>query len=296
MGKDSMKNAFFWIVLSLASCYTSYNEAEHEGIEAREVLQLISRDQAVILKGKTIKGDLDFTKIDRSFPVSEHASQVEITSPLYFQNCVFEGQVIGFKRGESHSAFLRFHSNLVFINCIFEGKLDLSHARFNGIFTLSGSEVKGEFNISNATFLDESTLRATNFKDDIKLSYTTFYQTSNCMDLEVGGKTYLQGAHYFKDVLWSNSIFSDYVDISKLTSASTFTLDHCKFNGPLFLSGSHFWNILNLSSCSFNDEVTIRTCVFMNKPIIDSNHLLRIVFEKNKHLIDENLRFPSIKK
>lgn len=293
-----MKNACFWILLSLTSCFTfnSNGKADKNVYTADEILDLIEKGKPVILKEKKITGNLDFTKTSSTHPISAEAHLVQIQSPLYFENCIFEGDIISYFQNGPSTRISRFNSDLIFFDCRIMGNVDLSQSRFNGIFSLTQSDIEGNFTASNTIFQDISDFKASRFEKDLSLTYSTFQQRSNCMDLTVLGKTYLQGTRYNKESLWSNSVFEQYVDVSKITSQSSFMMDYCDFKGQLHISGSEFWGYVNIAQAKFSDSFTIRTSLFSQRPILDDNGWAVVQLEKNRLLIDENLSHPSINK
>lgn len=293
-----MKNAIFWIFLSLTSCFTfnSNSKADKNIYTADEILDLIEKGKPLILKEKKITGNLDFTRLSSSHPISAEAYLIQIPASLYFENCIFEGDIISYFQDGQSTRISRFNSDLIFLDCRIMGNVDLSQSRFNGIFSLTQSDIEGDFTASNTIFQDITDLKTSRFEKDLSLTYSTFQQRSNCMDLTVLGKTYLQGARYYKKSLWSNSVFEQYVDVSKVASQSSFMMDYCDFKGQLHISGSEFWGYVNIAQAKFSDSFTIRTSLFSQAPILDDNGRLIVKLEKNRLLTDENLSYPSINK
>ena len=293
-----MKNAvLLWIGIILAACYTSHSSTQNDKIvSAEEILGNLSAGKAIILKDRQITGDLDFTKVTSSHPISPDAQKVEVRSPIYFENCIFEGSISSYFQDEDRATICGFSSDLIFLNCRIKGDIDLSQSRFKGIFSFVKSEAVGGFKASNAIFYDITDLNGSRFEQDLFLTYSTFQQRSNNMDLTIMGKTYLQGVHYYKESLWSNSIFEQYVDVSKLNSRGSFMMDFCDFRGPLHISGSEFWGYVNITQSKFSDSFTMRTSLFTNSPVLDKNGQKIVQLEKNRLMHDENLTYPSINK
>jgi hypothetical protein len=289
-----MKNALILIgtAVLFLSCFSSQKTQDAPStITAREIIKQINQGKNISVKNKTIIGDLDFTKIPAKHQIAEYAFKIEIKTPIYFDNCVFEGNIVGFRQDSMDSYICSFASDVVFSNSRIKGSVDWSHNRFKAFFTFSNNLIESDFNASNAIYHDEVQLSKSIFEKDLFLTFTLFQQRSNMMDMKVMGKTYLQGSVYKQQSLWSNSIFDQYVDMSKVTVQHSLFLDHCKFNHQLHISGSHFWGYVNISTAQFEDVLTIRTSTFVAPPVLTDIKVLNVKYEKNRLLTDEKLEF-----
>jgi len=294
-----MKNAIFLVGFSLLllSC-TSAHKINDDVLEisSQDIIKLLKSGKTINIKGKTITGDLDFTAVQNKHQIAPQAYLSEIVGSIYFDNCVFEGNILGFRKGPTSNYMCTFKSDLIFTNCRIKGIVDLQHARFKGYFTFSQNQVEGNFLASNAIMSDHIIFNETHFEQDFSVSNSQFLQRSNFMTMHIEGKTYLQGSAFHGQSLWSNTTFAQYVDFTKVIAHSSFFLDHCEFLDQLYISGSYFWGHLNIASAQFANIFTIRTSTFIQTPIIAEKALDSLKSEKNRILTDENLDFNSMNK
>lgn len=294
-----MKNALILISTAVLflSCFSSQKTQDLQStITAEEIIKQIRQGKIISIKNTTILGDLDFTTIPKKHPVAEYAFKIEVKTPIYFDNCIFNGNILGFRKDSVNNYICSFESDVIFSNCRIKGVVEHSYNRFKSFFTFSNNLIEDDFIASNALFYDEVKLNQSTFEKDLFLTYTIYQQQSNMMDIRVSGKTYLQGSDFQHQSLWSNSIFDEYVDISKVTAQHSLFLDHCHFKDQLNISGSRFWGYMNMSASKFDNVLTIRTSTFWEAPVLSDIKAVDLNYEKNQLLLDENLEFKSMNK
>ena len=103
-------------------------------VNADKIIEQINAGRKVEYVHKTILGDLDFTELKNMRQVNssfgrheEYASIIEV--PIYFKDCKFTGDVLGYKyvNGEYDTYRADFQADITFINCDFKDETEFKH-------------------------------------------------------------------------------------------------------------------------------------------------------------------------
>jgi len=181
-----------FLLLSVSACTDQKDGAG--AVSAQKIIKKISDGKNLIVKDKTIKGMLDFTKtqkVDNKLPLST----VYIDNELIFINCTFEDSVTAFV-SEGNMTRTVFEKNVTFYDCKFLKGADFTQADFSKDFNFELSNVSGKTSFDGADFSKGAVFAAANFQDDC-----TFI---NC---RFSGRTTFYKTLFKKAVIWQKSVF-----------------------------------------------------------------------------------------
>ncbi|MBQ3657073.1 MAG: pentapeptide repeat-containing protein [Bacteroidales bacterium] len=183
---------FITVTAFLLSC--SSNSDKANTITAQKIMKKISDGKNLIIKDKTVKGFLDFTKaqkVDNKLPLST----VYIDNELIFINCTFEDSVTAFFSAGNMVKTV-FEKNVTFYDCKFIKGADFTQADFSKDFNFELSNVKGRASFDGVDFSKGAVFASANFQDDCSFI--------NC---RFSGRTTFYKSVFKKTVIWQKSVF-----------------------------------------------------------------------------------------
>ena len=163
-------------------------------ITAQKIIKKISDGKNLIIKDKTVKGMLDFTrtqKVDNKLPLST----VYIDNELIFINCTFEDSVTAFF-SEGNMVKTVFEKNVTFYDCKFLKGANFTQADFSKDLNFELSNVSGKIAFDGADFSKGAVFASANFQE-----VCTFI---NC---RFSGRTTFYKSLFKKSVIWQKSVF-----------------------------------------------------------------------------------------
>lgn len=139
-------------------------------ISAIEILDRLNAEEAVTLKDYIIDGNLDLTMLENRQKTNRGIIQSLVVSPLYFENCSFEGDLVAYTYSQKENIMQKanFDSKVTFINCTFKGDFQAKYSTFYESLNLEGS-----------IFEQETNFKYAEFKSEVIFGNTTFGQTAN---------------------------------------------------------------------------------------------------------------------
>ena len=136
---NNLTNGIFIIAFALMA----FNVSAQEVIQASDILQKINKKEKVELEGVTIKGDLDFTSLNKKFRGGSYGVWrgvvkeffTKLLAPLILKNCTMEGDIITFSEKQTPGVlkenFVAFDEIAIFENCQFKGDVTFERMTFH---------------------------------------------------------------------------------------------------------------------------------------------------------------------
>jgi uncharacterized protein YjbI with pentapeptide repeats len=175
-------------------------------VRAEDILRSIDAGQVVEYVGVKIVGDLDLTSIRDREPAEGSWSffglgreyVYHVRSPLIFRDCIFDGDVIGYRQDSwgNQAHIVLFHENVIFQQCefrrasafkyskffagadfrnsVFHEEALFKYAHFSAYTSFVGSKFSGSANFKYAHFSTEARFADCAFSDDANFKYTNF--------------------------------------------------------------------------------------------------------------------------
>lgn len=246
------------MALVLAGCGSAADTQEESSLSAEKILKQIKQGKAISVSNKTIKGVLDFTKINSSNKKMD-VSAVYIPVEISFRNCVFEDSVMAFSSDEVAKKDLIsvFERNVNFVDCEFKSALVMRQADFRGRFDFDISKVDGETDFSGSHFGRGVSFSMANFNDDTYFVSCTFDGRANFYKVFFRNSAVFQYVRFNDVTMFTDSHFYGALDMSKIFASSNIDFANTKFSGNVIMSNSQYLCDLRLVACQFSKSLSM---------------------------------------
>jgi hypothetical protein len=222
---------------------------EYPIVKAKSILKSISNNKPIYLKNVKIEGDIDFTKLS-SNPESSFQNRVKISSPIYFQNCIFKGKIKGYHEKEAFSIATFFETNLSFNNCTFYDDILLNGAIVGTSFIMAESKLHGELHLENALITHNANFSGVIFGRKVFFQNTVFRKNAyfnKTIFNEVGN---FQSCKWEGEAIFREVEFRENIDFSLQKSYSLMSFNFSFFKNMVIFEGSRFWDDFEMDNVS----------------------------------------------
>ena len=271
----------FILLFFIVSC-TNSNTLGDE-ISATQIIKLINKNQNILIIDKTIKGDLDFTKIKNTYARSQHIVVADINSSVTFINCKFEGNIIGFSVNENKSAIITiFKKNLTFTDCEFNGEINLRQNEIKGPVDFSKSIFNKKVSMEGITFWhSDNHFNNTTFNDEVKFSSSTFYGKTTFMESVFKTTTSFSKCFFMQKVNFGVCNFYGYTNFYHLNCNAQFTANYAIFHDEVYFNNSQFYNKTDFVEIFSKKSINFTDVVFYSNTKFNNSTFNNIVIFKN---------------
>ena len=227
-------------------CCLSCTSAEKKELKSSDIIKLIKKGKPVQIVGKIILDDLDFTQANEPFVVDASTVQTEITSNIFFSNCVFMGKVTSNSSKGKINLQSVFKNNLIFSSCDFRGEVNFRNAVVFGKTDFSQSTFRKQANFNNISVWSKgSYFDNIAAEQNFTMIYASFLGNLSFLDAEFQTKSSFQEIKVNGNLSFINVIFADNVDFALMEAGRTM------FNYAVFEKNASFGNARFLSSAEF---------------------------------------------
>ena len=237
-----MKEVLIILLIGLTACAANMKGSKKD-IRIEEAL---INGYDIVIKNKTIKEAIDLTELLHKIPINDKSSFVQVTSNIYFQDCIFEGSFKTSKRtkewGEVATQFI---NNVAFINCKFLDQAEFRASVFKGHVDFSNSTFKKGANFQDALFTQKTTFNGTFWEGEGKFQLGRFYHTTTFMDARATEHMMFQGAVFHDECNFNISDFQKYVDFSLV-----------RFNGKSSFNYTKWKDRAVFTNCVWRDHTS----------------------------------------
>ena len=199
-----------------------------------------------------------FTQFKKNL-ISEGIYQVRIVSSVTFQNCIFKGKVISYKKDSNNAIILTsFQSNLSFIGCTFHNEVSFRAATILGRTDFTETSFLKTASFEECTFFQNAYFRASTFHEELRFQNAVFMQKANFLNAEFDVTASFQQATFHSEAQFSSAKFMGYADFGLIRCHGNFFANYAVFdNRAIFNSG--FYN------CQFDlMNINFKRCEIMN--------------------------------
>ena len=195
-------------ILMTVAC-SAQSAVKQTVVKADEIVKGMAGGKAMQIRNAVIDGDLDFSKAGNAFPVNSAVFETQINGNVYFEKCVFKGNV----KAEN----VRFVSNLIFLENEFQKEVLFQNSSVFGTVNFSKSVFKG-----NAVFANMAVWAKNSYFSEMKasgrfsLEGSDFHGNLSMMNSEFAGLFSLQETFVLGNLQGSNSKFNGNTDFSSL--------------------------------------------------------------------------------
>lgn len=301
------------ILLMVTGCRANSGETTNNGIDAGQIVNNINKGKAVVVQGKIVTGDLDFTAIKKNSIFSSSLRIAEIGIPVTFIDCIFLGRVTANGQKDKVAIITRFGSSVTFEACDFRNEADFSNCTVEGMVNFTDAIFREKALFNNVTFkgrqvyftafsseklfsMQESQIdgSADFFKGKVngKLSFqsTDFRGTARFSDLDCSGKSDFSLANFRNDALFTYASFGSDFRMTDVHVAGRLDLISVNFNSGAWLTNAVFSGRVNLTKSVVRAVFDMSGSVFMQgKPVTEE-----FTIEKTGQLITKGAKFAVL--
>lgn len=238
---------------------------------AADIIKMIKKGKPIQLMNCMIWDDLDFTQCGEPRITSGIAVEVDVEVPIYFNHCLFMGNVLGkSKFKDKFSCSANFRRSVTFSDCDFRGEVD-----FTKVVVIDNIDFSKSTFGENAKF-DLVELRAgiNRFYEitaEKNFSFTSSYSNGNISFMDA---TFKGDANFHKlicsELMMNNTTFEGDAIFSNQTIRGAALFNYAKFNHDFDLSYSKFLAPVIMTHAEIMGRVSLNYCVF-NSPSRFSN-------------------------
>ena len=254
-------------------------------IKVEKILKSILQNKPVSLKNKTILGDLDFTKLP-AHPVSELLNSVTVSSPLYFENCIFKGKIIGYKVATKSTLSTNFMTNLSFHNCTFYQDILLNGAIVGTALVFSESKLHGELHLENILVGHDANFTGVIFGRSVFFQNGVYRKNTYFNKSIFNAIAYFQACKWEGETIFREAEFRENVDFTLQKTFSTMSFNFSVFKKAVFFEGSIFGDNLEIDHVSA-EKIVLSDCQFWQKLNFEN-------LDSKETLLNNSIFFTSI--
>ena len=268
-------------------CHAGNNEKINNGMSAHKIISGISKGKTIVVKGKIITGDLDFTKVGKTRVFSSSNQVADVNVPVTFLDCIFMGDIICTKTDGNSSFTVNFSSSVTFEACDFRGNVNFDNTNFCEQVNFTGAifREKAFFNnislngrnnyftamVSEKYFSMQESLIAGNvdffkaqFKDRVSFQSTDFRGIARFSNITVDGRTEFSLCHFRDDALFTYSVFKSDFRMANIRSFGKLDLNSCDFQSSAAMTESMIHGHANFSKSQAGGNFDISKTVFVS--------------------------------
>ncbi len=174
--------ALFVATIFFCSLCVGYLHAQT--MKASEIISKINAGESVELRGVTIDGDLDFTKLDNMRETNTGGDRKSyrstVKSSLSFTDCRFKDKVVGYDNAANDNWLKQnepiyhadFAEDVTFANCTFEDDALFKYSKFFEDASFKGTEFEDQALFKYTRFEEYVDFSGARFEDDANFKYT----------------------------------------------------------------------------------------------------------------------------
>lgn len=277
------------ILLFIFSCTSGQEGKINNGIRASDILKSIDKGKAVLIRGKIITDDLDFTKV-RKIQVFSSSSQIAVIDvPVTFLDCIFMGKVITNGSRENKSVNTAFRHFLTFEACDFRQEVDFDNITVEANVNFTGAIFRERAKFNNVTFkgrnnfftafssekyfsMQESLINGSidffKAKTAGKISFqsTEFRGIARFSEIDNTGTSDFSLTRFRDDALFTYSDFAADFRMAGSVLQGRFDLNSVNFHANAYLTDSKFSGPVNFRKTSTKGKFDLSQSIFLGNP------------------------------
>lgn len=172
------------LIVFIFFCALGLGYLNAQTMSANELIAKINAGETVNLRGVTIDGDLDFTKLDNMRETNtggDRKSYRSTVNPaIRFTDCRFKDKVVGYDNAGNDNWLKKnepiyhadFAGDVSFINCTFEDDALFKYSKFFADASFRGTEFQDQALFKYAHFDEYVDFSDTHFEDNANFKYT----------------------------------------------------------------------------------------------------------------------------
>ena len=251
-----MRKFVLLVFISFFCCVScaGAQEKEKKEIKVSDILKAIKKGEPVLITGKIIMDDLDFTQQANAIGLNGGALQVEISSNIFFNDCVFIGKVTANNVVKSVPVQTVFRNNLVFLNCDFRNEVNFDNAVVFGTVNFSKSIFRGKTSFNNlSVWAKDSYFSEIEAEQPFSMIYSLFNGNVSFMNATFLGGFSFQETTVRGKLLFNNAVFAQRADFDMIEVAGRAFFNYAEFQDSAGFMQSRFLNSVEFVNTTFKN-------------------------------------------
>ena len=284
-----MKPSFLAIIITFAlasGCHANSQNDTNNGLNSSSIIKLIDKAKPVIISGKIITDDLDFTAVKGISAFSSSQAVAYIDVPVTFINCIFMGKVTTNRQQDKVRVNTHFTKSISFEACDFRADADFEGVTVDGPVNFTGATFREKAIFNNVTFngpnvyftaftaeklfsMQESRiLGVIDFfkavtKEKFSFQSTVFNGIARFSDMTCGGRCDFSLAEFRSDALFTYSDFGSNFGMANARVWGKLDLISVLFTQEVTLTNAYFYNTVNFTKSEAKGEVDLSGSHFL---------------------------------
>ena len=223
------------------------NQENTSIISSKSIVEKLSKNTNIVLKGKTISDALDFLSVN----TQKFMGSVYIEPIVCFINCTFEDNISACTNDDK----CIFSRKVVFKDCLFKKGVCFQNAEFRDDFSMDFSKIEGVAKFDGAIFRSKASFNETNFKNNATFSNAVFCMVASFHKSFFKNNCIFHYARFNNIAKFMESYFYGYTDFSQIFSSSILDFTAGKFSGETTMSYSTLLSDVLFNNCQFKQKV-----------------------------------------
>lgn len=311
--KRSVVLVFVSLMLTMG-CRSDTLPEINNGINAGTIINNINKGKNVLIQGKIITDDLDFTKIKKTEIFSSSLQIARVNVPVTFIDCIFMGKLTTNGEKDKIRVNTHFGSSITFEACDFRSDADFDNTTVDGMVNFTGAIFREKALFNNVTFkgrqiyftafssekqfsMQESRIEGTidffKGKTTGKLTFqsTDFGGLARFSDLDCNGKCDFSLCNFRNDALFTYANFGNEFRMSNVNVSGKLDLISVTFQSNAWLTNAGFAGKVNLTKSVAKGNFDISGTIFMQgKPVTDE-----FIVQPPGEMISKGTRYAEFK-
>ncbi len=287
-----MKNRNYAIILLLllSNLYCNAKDIDTKKVKAKDIIEKIEKGENIVITGKDITGDLDFTTLKNAYIETALAKRIDIQSSIVFDKCEFKGKIIMSSTDEKQTQILcRFLKSVNFSECTFTDEIVCKSAVFEGVVNFTRSQFNNKISFEGCTFNNTNTFfNNCKFEAYSRFQSSVFEGNANFMQCVFTDRFSMQNAIFSKSVDFGGSKFSKRADFGRIQAKGGLYFNSVMFSDFAIFTSAYLWVRAEFMETHFLKGVDYRRVIFAGNTLFTKALFRETVnFEDSHFLIDK---------
>jgi len=239
------------LVAIMACANLSSSKKSSQDVSWAEIAQQLKKGQDVYLENKTITGDINLYEAGRKSIKSRSSLVYQIPANLVLIDCMIEGKINAYDKGEKGSRFTASNGSIRLIGCQMMGDVHLDNIHVDGDLTLSESIIHKHFSAVSARVKGDLIMNDLHVAGDLMMAEIQVDGYINLFQAEVGGISTFQRAWIGRDLQASAVTWNGYADFSQIRCVGAAYFNYSKFMDKVIFNNGYFRDRFELVDCTF---------------------------------------------
>ena len=258
------------LVAIMACANLSSSKKSSQEVAWAEIAQQLRKGQDVYLENKTITGDVKLYEAGRKNIKSRSSVVHQISANLVLVDCIIEGPITAYEKGQDGSRFTASKESIRLIGCQLMEQVNLDNIVIAGDMTLSETIIHKHFSAVSSRIKGDLLMNDLHAAGDLMLAEIQVDGYINLFQAEVGGITTFQRAWIGRDLQASAVTWNGYADFSQIRCVGAAYFNYSEFMNKVVFNNGYFRDRFELVDCTFHQSSGKQKVCTVFAPVMSS--------------------------